>query len=101
MADGPARSPAAPSSRWLVVVAIAAVVAAAASALFAPFVHPDHFERDWAQHLWWTERYADPDLFPGDRQADFFSRPVFSPAGARAWFRAAVPALGADRKSVV
>src|SRR5687767_14510460 len=90
--DTPARPLA---SRALVVVCVAALLAAGAGAALAPFAHPDHFERDWAQHVWWTQRFADPELFPDDRQAAYFSRPALAPVGAQAWYRVAVPVVGA------
>ncbi|MBW2316336.1 MAG: hypothetical protein JRH10_19390, partial [Deltaproteobacteria bacterium] len=34
------------------------------------------FDGDQSQHVWWTARFADPSLFPGDFIADFFSLPI-------------------------
>ncbi|MBW2444971.1 MAG: hypothetical protein JRG83_03500 [Deltaproteobacteria bacterium] len=48
------------------------------------------FDGDQSQHVWWTARFADPSLFPGDFIADFFSLPIFAPVGYQAVMRGAV-----------
>lgn len=82
--------------RWARVLAVAVVLAAGAASLGRPFAGAESFERDWCQHLWWTQRFADPDLFPGDPSAEFLSRPLFSPHGVQAWYRLTAPWLGVE-----
>jgi len=54
-------------------------------AAFLPdWLSPHRFESDHSQHVWWTHRFADPELFPGDFIADFFSLPIFAPLGWQA-----------------
>jgi hypothetical protein len=85
-------SPPAPLAEWLARGFVAAVAALAAVEEFLPrLLRPDSHSGDLSQHVWWTARFADPDLFPGDFVADFFSLPLFAPPGYRAIFRLAVP----------
>ena len=58
------------------------------------YLRADIFSDDAAQHIWWTQRFADPGLFPHDFIADFFSRPVFAPPGWQAIFHLLVPLWG-------
>jgi hypothetical protein len=52
---------------------------------------PDLFHRDAQQHVWWTYRFADPRLFPGDFIARFFAQPAMAPPGIRAIYGALAP----------
>lgn len=51
----------------------------------------DLMEGDLNQHVWWTHRFADPLLFPGDFIADFFSRTALAPPGYQGLYRVLVP----------
>jgi hypothetical protein len=77
-------------------LAVLVVLAASFGALAKPFANAEAFEPDWCQHLWWTQRFADPTLFPGDEAAEFFSRPLLCPPGVRAWYGVTVPWIGAE-----
>ena len=88
-------------SRLLAALAVLVCLAGAAGSLVRPFTDDEGFERDWCQHLWWTERFADPGLFPDDRTAAFLSRPLFSPPGVQAWYRLTVPLVGAETAAEV
>jgi len=86
--------PAAPSSasEWLARGFVAVVAALGAVDEFLPrLLRADSHSGDLSQHVWWTARFADPELFPGDFIADFFSLPLFAPPGYQAIFRLAVP----------
>lgn len=80
-----------------VAVLLLILLAAISSArLFLPhLVRADLFEDDLQQHVWWTYRFADPELFPGDRTADFMSGPHFAPHGYRLLYCAFVPLVDA------
>ncbi len=51
----------------------------------------DLMEGDLDQHVWWTHRFADPLLFPGDFIADFFSSTALAPPGYQGLYRGLVP----------
>jgi hypothetical protein len=67
----------------------------AARVFLRPMVNPGRPDDDLAQHVWWTERFADPALFPDDPIAEFLSGPLFAPAGYQATYRLLVPWFGA------
>jgi hypothetical protein len=46
-----------------------------------PLLDPWRYDGDARQHVFWTSRFGDPDLFPGDPLADFFASPKFAPPG--------------------
>jgi hypothetical protein len=77
------------------LLALFAALAAARVGL-RPYVNPDRVEGDLGQHVWWTQRFEDPALFPGDPLAEFMARPLFAPLGWQAVYRALAPALGAE-----
>jgi len=77
---------------------VAGVVLVATVRAFVPdWASPHRWESDQAQHVWWTARFADPGLFPGDFIADFFSLPIFAPLGWQAVMRAAVQVADPQR----
>jgi hypothetical protein len=84
-------------------LATALLVALAAAAVLRvalrPVVNPGRIEGDLAQHVWWTQRFEDPDLFPGDPLAEFMSGPAFAPWGWQGVYRAFAPLVGAERLS--
>jgi hypothetical protein len=88
--------PAQPSRRlwlfWLLAsLAIAWVIGWAGyrQATGGPYIVQD----DARQHVFWMQRLADPDLFPGDWIADYFQS--VAPEGYRSLYRA-LAALGGD-----
>jgi hypothetical protein len=58
-------------------------------ALSGPYVLQD----DFRQHIFWMERFVDPDLFPGDLIADYFQ--AVAPTGYTIFYRASA-AIGID-----
>ncbi len=60
---------------------------------------PYIFDGDAQQHVWWTYRWADPQLFPNDPIYRFFSLPIFAPLGYQAVYRALVPFVDAEKLS--
>ncbi|MBI5395351.1 MAG: hypothetical protein HZA91_08670 [Verrucomicrobia bacterium] len=95
--SGPPR-PAAGWIRWWLVVCALLV---ALGALLPDLLRMDLFRDDACQHVWWTYRFADPGLFPGDPAAAFFSHPLNSPCGVRAIYRALAPHVDAQRVSEI
>jgi len=86
--------------RWYAYGWAAAVVAIASLSNFLPFLLRDDWQHDDVyQHVWWTQRFADPGLFPGDPIYDFYARPLFAPFGYRLIYRLLVPFFGAERVS--
>lgn len=78
-------------------VLVAATAAVAAARYFLPECLNDAIlERDLCQHVWWTQRFADPALFPGDPIAAFMSSPIFDPIGFQAIYALLVPRIGAE-----
>lgn len=57
------------------------------------FSQPYIIQDDARQHIFWTQRYIDPDLFPGDLIANYFES--MAPAGFRAFYHS-VASLGFD-----
>jgi hypothetical protein len=51
------------------------------------------FRGDAAQHVFWTYRYVDPVLFPGDLSATYFSQPHFASVGWRVLFKLLAPLI--------
>jgi len=86
-----------PARLWVAALALAVALERFLAALWSEH----HWSSDFAQHVWWTARFADPGLFPDDFIADFFSLPIFSPLGYRTWMRAAVPWLGTQTAAEV
>ncbi len=82
---------------WLAIGWIAALAAVFAARLFLPqFLRVDLYADDVRQHVWWTQRFADPGLFPGDPLAAFMSRSLFDLYGWQALYRLLVPLLDAQ-----
>jgi uncharacterized membrane protein (UPF0136 family) len=81
----------------IALMAFASVVMAAA--YLDEWASPYEFTGDATQHVWWTYRFADRGLFPGDPAADFFSLPLFAPPGYQALYRVFVPVVDAQRFS--
>src|SRR3954471_19032537 len=50
----------------------------------APLLRQDVYHFDACQHVWWTYRYRDPQLFPNDPIAQYMSQPVFGTYGYKA-----------------
>jgi len=88
------------NGRWYAYGWVVAIVAISALRNFLPFLLRDDWQHDdLYQHVWWTQHFADPDLFPDDPIYDFFARPLFAPLGYRAIYRLLVPFFGAERVS--
>ncbi|HKJ25617.1 MAG TPA: hypothetical protein VKB65_12395 [Myxococcota bacterium] len=72
----------APGGEWRARAIVAALAVLYTLGAFLPdWLSQRRFDGDHAQHVWWTARFADPGLFPGDFIADFFSLPIFAPIG--------------------
>jgi hypothetical protein len=85
---------------WYAYGWVVAIVAISSLRNFLPFLLRDDWQHDdLYQHVWWTQHFADPELFPHDPLYDFFARPLFAPIGYRAIYRLLVPLLGAERVS--
>jgi hypothetical protein len=81
----------APSREWPARALVAAYGLLHTVCVFLPdWLSQQRYNGDQSQHVWWTARFADPGLFPGDFIADFFSRPIFAPLGWQAVMRAGV-----------
>ncbi len=70
---------------------------AAARAFLPQLLRPDLYQGDLCQHVWWTYRFADPELFPHDPIAAFMSRPLFALYGWQELYRLLVPYVDAQR----
>ena len=82
---------------WLAIGWIAALAAVFAARLFLPqLLRVDMYADDVRQHVWWTQRFADPGLFPGDPLAAFMSRSLFDLYGWQALYQFLVPLLDAQ-----
>ncbi len=55
-----------------------------------PLLRADIHQGDAAQHVFWTYRFIDPQLFPNDLSALYFSQPHFASMGWRAIFQSLV-----------
>jgi hypothetical protein len=76
---------------------LAALAAVFAARLFLPqLLRVDLYADDLRQHVWWTQRFADPGLFPGDPLAAFMSRSLFDAYGWQAVYQLLVPLLDAQ-----
>jgi len=85
---------------WYVYGWVVAIVAIASLRNFLPFLLRDDWQHDdLYQHVWWTQHFADPELFPDDPLFNFFARPLFAPIGYRLIYQFLVPFLGAERVS--
>ncbi len=75
---------------WLLlsIVAAAWVVSQIIQHHGVMFWRNDLFAGDAAQHIWWMQRFADPQLFPNDLIARYMSLAVFSPPAYQMLFRA-------------
>ena len=69
------------------------------TAYFDEWLSPYIFDGDAEQHVWWTYRWSDPELFPRDLIYDFFSLPIFAPLGYQAVYRVLVPFVDAEKLS--
>lgn len=49
-------------------------------------IDPNRFDGDARQHVFWTYRFQDPGLFPGDPLVEFISSPRFDPVGYQALY---------------
>ncbi len=96
-AGGDASLAAEARTRRLAVVFVALLALIMACKAFLPdWLRDDKFRDDLCQHVWWTCRFTDPELFPGDVAAAFFSRPIFAPYGYQALYRALAPWVNAQ-----
>lgn len=77
---------------WL-AISLAASIYFASLALQEAFAGPYVLQDDSRQHVFWTARFADTDLFSGDLAADYFQS--IAPSGYSALYKAAAR-LGAD-----
>jgi hypothetical protein len=64
-----------------------------------PLLRDDLYQGDAAQHVFWTYRFIDPSLFPGDLSALYFSQPHFASMGWRTLFRVGAPWIDPQRLS--
>ncbi len=65
---------------------------------FLPVIlRDDLFHSDALQHVFWTYRYIDPGLFPGDPIADFMSRSDFTPPGYTFLMKTFAPLIDPQR----
>ena len=70
------------AQRTIAVALVVLVAAIVATRNYLPdLLSPFRFEDDARQHVWWTYRFADPDLFPNDPAATYFSAFTFAPPG--------------------
>lgn len=82
---------------WLARAWSVAIVTLYALRGFLPHLLREDWQHgDLYQHVWWTHRFADPELFPGDLYYDFFSRSLFAPLGYQAIYRLFVPVFGSE-----
>jgi len=91
-----------PSSKAPAIVLATVLVCAAVimwTAYFDEWLSPYLFDGDAQQHVWWTYRWSDPELFPNDPIYRFFSLPIFAPLGYQAIYRALVPSVDAEKLS--
>jgi hypothetical protein len=51
---------------------------------------PYRIDGDARQHVFWTHKFTDPELFPGDPLVEFISSPRFDPLGYQALYYAGV-----------
>ena len=75
--------------------ALAVVVLLALKFHLAPILDPWRIDGDARQHVFWTYRFADPALFPGDPLVRFISSPRFDPPGYQALYAVGAPLLDA------
>jgi hypothetical protein len=59
-------------------------------------VRQDLYDGDAAHHVYWTYKYADPDLFPDDFGSEYFANPAIVPKGYDALYRVLTPVLDAQ-----
>jgi hypothetical protein len=69
------------------------------TAYFDEWLSPYIFDGDIQQHVWWTYKWSDPELFPNDPVYRFFSLPIFAPLGYQAVYRVLVPFVDAEKLS--
>lgn len=67
-------------------LAFAAVLLLALKFHLSQILDPWKFNGDARQHVFWTYRFADPELFPGDPLVRFISSPRFDPPGYVAFY---------------
>jgi len=79
--------------RWWFALAILFAAVGGGLSLAEGFGGEFVVQDDARQHVFWTRRYADPELFPGDAAADYFQS--VAPLGYRALYAQAA-AFGLD-----
>jgi hypothetical protein len=85
------------SSRAIAIAIVAVLAVIASTRRFLPnLVSRYRYDGDARQHVWWTYRFADPELFAGDLAAEYFSAYTFSPIGYQLLARLAVPLVDAQ-----
>jgi len=68
--------------RWPIYLCLALVCLGQSSRYFTVYlINDDIYDRDLPQHVWWMERFVDPQIYPNDPIANFYAQPVFAPAG--------------------
>jgi hypothetical protein len=82
--------------RIVPAVVLACTLVVGVTNYFDERISPYLFDGDAAQHVWWTYKWADPELFPNDPAQRFFSLPLFAPLGYQAVYRTLVPLLDAQ-----
>ena len=75
----------------LAVLSTILIVASAVRDYLPALLRDDQFDHDLDQHVWWTYRFRDPELYPDDYIADFMARPFFAPPGYRWLYRIFAP----------
>jgi len=79
-----------------------AIVTLYAARSFLPYLLREDWQHgDLYQHVWWTHRFADPDLFPHDLLYRLFSGYLLAPMGYQAIYRLFVPLSGPERVAEV
>lgn len=103
MTQAPAAAQKECASRTTLAIALATALVCGGltvwTAYFDEWLSPYMFDGDAQQHVWWTYKWTDPELFPNDPIYHFFSLPIFAPLGYQAVYRLLVPFVDAEKLS--
>lgn len=85
-----------PWPRWFAPLLVVGVTVLECLRLFVfPLLDERVFSGDARQHVWWTYRFGDPELFPNDLMYAYFSLPNIMPFGLAWLYRLFVPHMDA------